>query len=69
MSFSISLGDMGLLSLPYLDLTLILGICLESHSFQADFPVLLLKVFVVKSYTFFLLKFAQDLLLCFSFHF
>jgi hypothetical protein len=39
--FSITLCDMGLYSLPALDLTLVCGICLENHPFHLDFIVLL----------------------------
>ena len=40
MTVYISLGLIGLVSLPDLDLTLVNGICLENHPFHLDFPIL-----------------------------
>jgi hypothetical protein len=47
---SISLGVVGLFSLPDLDLTLVCSICLENHHFQEAVLLILFIVFFVSNW-------------------
>jgi hypothetical protein len=64
MSALISLGVVGLVRFPNLDLTLV-SIYLENHPFPSDLPVLLEKMLFREDLMIF--KFSQGLLLCFPF--
>ena len=58
MTDSIFLEVMELFSLPDLDLSLVSGICLESHPFPLDFPVLWSTAFEVRPNVFNFLSFS-----------